>query len=145
MWFLSAFLYFIEMMLGRLQNIVGRQSCTRTERWVLGSFFSILFAFVCSLRWKQGDAVPDTEKMGRCSELQSASQRRPLWHVLMILQMCVGDRGFQTFIVITEAALCWSHFRCIFFSFFTQKLQVFGCMCSPNVYRHTNPHASMLT
>lgn len=67
--------------------------------------------------------VPDTGKMGRCSELQNASQResRPAQTALTcvndFVDVCWGQRR-ATFIVITEAALCWSHFRCIFFSFF---------------------------
>lgn len=82
--------------------------------------------------------------MQRVTERERRPGKTVLTCVNDFADACWGQRR-ATFIVITEAALCWSHLKCIFLPFFTQELHVFGCMCSPNVYRHTNPHASILT
>lgn len=135
-------------MLGRLQNIAGRQSCTGTE----GSFngaVSLLYLHLMETR-RCRPTVPDVEKMSRRSELQSASRRErrqeetTLTCVNDFADVCWGQRK-ATFIVITEAALCWSHFRCIFFFFFpfTQELHVFLKACAHQMF--ANSHASMLT
>lgn len=121
MWFLRAFLYFIEVMLRRLQNMAGRQSCTGAEV----RFMEVFLYYICHLMETRRcrPTVPDMEKMSWCSELQSASQRerRPeettLTCVNDFADVCWGQRK-ATFIVITEAALCWSRLRCIFFFLF---------------------------
>lgn len=66
--------------------------------------------------------------------------------------VCWGQRRV-TLVVITEAALCCIHFRCIFLSFFFSLRELwgvffvffFGGMCEPNVCRRSDSHASMLT
>lgn len=121
------------------RNGVGKASqyCRETElHWNREVSLKELFLrYICICLWPELETggtptAPGAEEIGRRSEQQSASQRerRPeetaLTCVSDFADVCWGQSR-ATFIVITEAALCWSHLSCIFCSFFSPRISRF--------------------
>lgn len=151
--FVNVLLYFIEIILVRLQNTRGDRAALFTFYVVVGTVrrecefygpFSLLYLLLEMRKCRPTAPDAPTEKTGRSSDSKTASLwgRRPGGDRALTcvndLDVCWGQRR-ATFIVTTEAVLCCIHFRCVFFSFFSQELQVLA-PCAHQMFTGAQTH-----